>query len=129
MAHFAKLDENNNVIGVHVISNDITYVNGIESEQNGIDFLTELYGHNLWKQTSYNTIWGVHQLGGVPFRKNYAGVGFFYDSGRDAFIPPKPFESWILNEETCRWEAPTPYPEDGRFYHWVEEDLNWQVAE
>jgi hypothetical protein len=62
-------------------------------------------------------------------RKNYAGIGYTYDSVRDAFIPPKPFNSWILNEETCLWDAPTPMPNDGQIYRWVEEDLNWQVVE
>jgi hypothetical protein len=65
-------------------------------------------------------------LGGTPLRKNYAGIGYSYDATRDAFIPPKPFNSWLLNEDTCLWEAPTPYPTDGKFYRWIEEDLNWQ---
>ena len=67
-------------------------------------------------------------MGGTPLRKNYAGIGYSYDATRDAFIPPKPFNSWILNEETCLWDAPAPYPTDGNFYRWVEEDLNWQLV-
>lgn len=129
MAHFAKLDENNNVLAVHVINNDVIMVDGNELEQAGIDFLTSLHGHSLWKQTSYNTYGGIHTNGNIPLRKNYAAPGYIYDEIRDAFIPPKPFNSWILNEETCLWDAPTPYPiddEDGKVYRWIEEDLNWQ---
>tara|TARA_R100001082_G_scaffold34260_1_gene17784 strand:+ start:5369 stop:5776 length:408 start_codon:yes stop_codon:yes gene_type:complete len=120
VAHFAKLDENNNVIGVHVLNNDVVTVDGSESEQAGIDFLTNLHGHSLWKKTSYNTLGGVHQLGGTPFRKNYAGRGFTYDSVRDAFIPPRPYASWTLNESTCLWDCPITYPDDGKFYNWNE---------
>jgi hypothetical protein len=115
MAHFAKLDENNNVLAVHVVNNDVITIDGNESEQAGIDFLTGLHGHTLWKQTSYNG----------NFRKNYAGVGFNYDLGRDAFIPPKPFNSWTLNETTCQWEAPVPYPTDGKRYAWFEPNQQW----
>lgn len=115
MAHFAKLDENNNVLAVHVVNNDVIIVNGNESEQAGIDFLTTLHGHTLWKQTSYN--------GNI--RKNYAGIGYIYDAARDAFIAPKPFNSWILNETTCRWEAPVPMPTDGKFYTWDENTTSW----
>jgi hypothetical protein len=83
-----------------------------------------------WIQTSYNTRGGVHQLGGTPLRKNYAGIGHTYDRVRDAFIPPQPYPSWTLNKDTCLWEAPTPYPADGKNYYWNEETLNWQeVAE
>ena len=117
MAHFAKLDENNNVIGVHVVVNEVITMNGIESEQVGINFLTNLHGYSLWKQTSYN----------ANFRKNYAGIGYYYDSIRDAFIPPKPFPSWILNEETCLWDSPLPYPNDGKMYTWNEDILNWEI--
>jgi len=120
VAHFAKLDENNNVIGVHVLNNDVLTVDGSESEQAGIDFLTNLHGHSLWKKTSYNTVGGVHKLGGTPFRKNYAGKGFTYDSVRNAFIPPRPYASWTLNESTCLWDCPITYPDDGKFYHWNE---------
>jgi hypothetical protein len=117
MAHFAKLDENNNVLAVHVVNNDVITINGSESEQAGIDFLTGLHGHSLWKQTSYNS----------SFRKNYAGIGYTYDSSRDAFIPPKLFNSWILNEATCLWEAPVAYPTDGNRYTWNEENLAWEA--
>jgi hypothetical protein len=116
MAHFAKLDGNNNVIGVHVVVNDVIIIDGIESEQAGIDFLTSLHGHSLWKQTSYNG----------TFRKNYCGVGYSYDPERDAFISPKPFASWLLNEETCRWESPSPYPEDDKKYVWNENHKEWE---
>lgn len=115
MAHFAKLDENNNVLAVHVVVNDVITVDGNESEQAGIDFLTGLHGHALWKQTSYN--------GNI--RKNYAGIGFTYDAGRDAFIPPKPYASWTLNETTCQWEAPVAYPTDGKRYTWDESSQQW----
>jgi hypothetical protein len=115
MAHFAKLDENNNVISVHVVVNDVITIDGNESEQAGIDFLTSLHGHALWKQTSYN--------GNI--RKNYAGIGYTYDAGRDAFIPPKPYVSWTLNETTCQWEAPVAYPTDGKRYTWDEATTSW----
>ena len=103
MAHFAKLDENNIVLAVHVVNNDVISVSGVESEEAGISFLSNLCGHSKWKQTSYN----------AKIRKNYAGIGYLYDGTRDAFIPNKPFESWVLNEESCRWDAPIPYPDDG----------------
>ena len=116
MAHFAKLDENNYVIAVHVVVNEVITINGIESEQVGIDFLSNLHGYNFWKQTSYNR----------NFRKNYAGKGDYYDSIRDAFIPRKPYPSWTLNEESCLWQSPIPYPNDGKMYTWNEDILNWQ---
>ena len=78
-----------------------------------------------WIQTSYNTQGGVHLLGGTPLRKNYAGIGFTYDRTRDAFIPPQPFASWTLNEETCLWDAPMPYPIDGKIYRWDELTTSW----
>jgi len=81
-----------------------------------------------WIQTSYNTHAGQHRLGGTPLRKNYAGVGYSYDRQRDAFIPPKPFTSWTLNEETCLWEAPTPIPTDGKNYRWDETTTSWVEA-
>ena len=116
MAHFAKLDKNNYVIAVHVVVNEVIIFNGVESEQLGIDFLSNLHGYNFWKQTSYNN----------NFRKNYAGIGYYYDSIRDAFIPPKPFPSWTLNEDSCLWQSPVPYPNDGKMYTWNEDILNWQ---
>lgn len=103
--------------------------NGIVDQVIVIDAETLALGHwgnpSEWVQTSYNTHGGVHALGGTPFRKNYAGIGYSYDSGRDAFIPPKPFASWVLNESTCFWEAPTPMPNDDKRYFWNEEQLSW----
>jgi hypothetical protein len=114
MAHFAQL-ENNIVTKVIVVSNqDILDENGQENEQKGIDFCSNLLG-GTWKQTSYN--------GNI--RKNYAGVGYTYDETLDAFIPPQPFASWTLNEETAQWEAPTPYPDDEKRYTWDEETTSW----
>ena len=117
MAHWAELDENNIVTRVLVGSN--------EDPDEGYQWLIDNLG-GTWVKTSYNTQGGVHSLGGTPLRKNYAGIGYSYDATRDAFIPPKPFNSWLLNEDTCLWDAPTPYPTDGKMYRWVEEDLNWQ---
>tara|TARA_R100001460_G_scaffold12423_1_gene28575 strand:+ start:1646 stop:2023 length:378 start_codon:yes stop_codon:yes gene_type:complete len=125
MAHFAKLGVGNKVEKVEVVSNDIA-----TSEQAGIDFLNNLYKTNdVWKQTSYNTIGGVHQLGGTPFRKNYAGINWKYDPYKDAFISPKPFSSWILNEDTCLWEPPVDYPNDGQRYNWNEISKTWHLIE
>jgi hypothetical protein len=115
MAHFAKLDDNNVVLAVHVVNNDVITVDGVESEQAGIDFLSDLHGHSSWKQTSYNG----------TIRKNYAGIGYTYDVGRDAFIPPKPWASWTLNETTCQWEPPVAYPTDGKRYAWFEPNQEW----
>ena len=125
MAHFCKIGKGSKVEKVVVVSNDVA-----TTEQAGVDFLNNLYGTNdVWKQTSYNTLKGVHLLGGTPFRKNYAGLGYKYDETRDAFIPPKPFNSWILNEETCYWDAPITYPDDGQRYEWNEENQNWDLIE
>jgi len=122
MAHFAKLGTGNIVERVEVVSNDIA-----TDEQTGVDFLNDLYKtRDVWKQTSYNTKGGVHLLGGTPFRKNYAGVGYTYNQTKDAFIPPKPFDSWILNETTCLWEAPVDYPSDGKDYQWDESSTSWK---
>jgi hypothetical protein len=116
MAHFAKLDENNVVLEVNVVNNDV--LDSSNEEASGIAFLTEWSGgYSNWKQTSYN----------ATFRKHYAGPGWSYVARLDAFIAPKPYDSWILNEETCQWQAPTPYPTDGLMYQWVEADLNWQA--
>jgi len=118
MAHYAFLDANNIVTEVIV---------GKDENEDGI--LWELhYGafrNQVCKRTSYNTIGGVHTSGGTPYRKNYAGIGYTYDAGRDAFIPPKPFNSWVLNETTCLWDAPTPMPEDGKPYRWDEDTTSW----
>jgi hypothetical protein len=128
MASFAKIGLNNKVIEVQSVVNEVLHdANGVEQEGIGIDFLTKLTGWAIWKQTSYNTVGGVHTKGGVPFRKNHAGVGYTYDEDRDAFVPPKPFNSWILNEDTCRWEAPTPMPTDGKRYNWNETNLTWDL--
>jgi hypothetical protein len=108
MAHFAELDADNIVVRVLVVPN--------EQENRGHDYLaTDLGLGGTWVQTSYN----------ATIRKNYAGIGYTFDSGRDAFIPPKPFASWTLNEETCNWEAPTPYPTDGNMYTWDEATTSW----
>jgi hypothetical protein len=108
-----------------------TIANGVEQEDIGIDFLTKLHGWAIWKQTSYNTIGGVHTNGGIPLRKNHAGIGYTYDEDRDAFIPKKPYASWILNEDTCLWEAPVAMPtaqlEENQYYSWNESIINWEV--
>lgn len=111
MAHFAKLGINSKVIGVEVVADaDCKNADNNEDEQVGIQFLENIHGWPLWKQTSYNTQANVHALGGTPFRKNYAGIGHTYDEDRDAFIPPKPYASWVVNETTCIYEAPVAYP-------------------
>ena len=116
MAHFAKLDENNVVLQVIVINNIELLQDGVESEAKGIQFLIDWSGgYTNWKQTSYNK----------RIRKNYAGVGYTYDSARDSFIPPKPFPSWVLNEETCQWGAPVAMPIDGQRYTWDEATTSW----
>ena len=125
MAHFAKLGVGNIVETVHVVSNDVA-----TTEQAGMDFLNNLYNtRDVWKQTSYNTSGGVHKLGGTSFRKNYAGKGWKYDQTRDAFIEPKPFVSWTLNETTCIWEAPVAKPDDGQIYIWNEENQTWDFVD
>ena len=112
MAHFAKLGTGNIVETVEIVSNDIA-----TTEQAGVDFLNTLYNtRDVWKQTSYNN----------NIRKNFAGIDYQYDQQRDAFIAPKPYPSWILNEDTCIWETPTPYPDDGEMYTWNEETLTWE---
>jgi hypothetical protein len=115
MAHFAKLGTGNIVEKVEVVSNDIA-----TTEQSGIDFLNNLYGtRDVWKQTSYNS----------TIRKNFAGIGYKYDQTRDAFIPPKPYPSWTLNETTCQWEAPVLKPDDGQNYDWNETTKQWDLNE
>lgn len=116
MAHWAEIDENNLVTRVLVGNND--------DPNEGYDWLIENLG-GTWVKTSYNTHGGVHNGGGTPLRKNYAGIGYTYDADRDAFIPPQPFESWILNEDTCLWDAPVEYPSDGKMYTWDEDTTNW----
>jgi hypothetical protein len=132
MASFAKIENNIVITVVSVVNEVLKDSNGIEQEQLGINFLKTLYNepNAIWKKTSYNTNAGVHSLGGTPFRKNHAGIGFTYDSQRDAFIAPKPFNSWILNEDTCLWEAPVAYPVDSNInnrYKWSEEIQNWEL--
>jgi hypothetical protein len=131
MAYFAKLNSNNIVETVISINNSvITDNNEVEQEQLGIDFINQLYNTNdTWKQTSYNTYAGVHSLGGNPFRKNYASIGYQYDQTRNAFIPPKPYNSWVLNEETCLWDAPIPMLNDGNQYRWNEETQSWDLLD
>ena len=125
MAHFAKIGIGSKVQKVSVVSNDIA-----TTEQAGIDFLNNLYETNdIWKQTSYNTHGGVHNNGGIPFRKNHAGIGFKYDQTRDAFIAPKPYNSWILNETTCLWEAPVALPDIENRYNWNEINQNWDLVD
>ena len=130
MAHFAQLDENNVVTQVIVVDNkDTSDANGVEKEHIGAAFCERLLG-GTWKQTSYNS----------TIRKNFAGIGFTYDQTRDAFIPPKPYNSWVLVEETCRWKAPVDYPETYTQnltdeqgnpakdrYYWNENKVNWEL--
>jgi hypothetical protein len=112
MSHFAQIDENNIVTRVLVIEQDV--VN------------TGLFGNpSSFIQTSYNTRGNVHILGGTPLRKNYAGIGYTYDASKDAFIAPKPFNSWLLDEETCTWKSPVEMPTDGKIYNWNEDVTNW----
>ena len=118
MAHYAFLDSNNLVTEVIVGKNEGE--DGIDWEQ----WYGEFRGQTC-KRTSYNTVGGVHNNGGTPYRKNYAGIGYTYDAGRDAFIAPKPFASWALNEITCLWDAPTAKPTDDKSYRWDEEQLAW----
>lgn len=110
MAHFAQINDANIVLQVLVTDND--YPN------EGYDWLVETFG-GRWVQTSYN----------ARIRKNFAGIGFYYDEARDAFIPPKPYESWTLDEETCQWVAPVAYPTDGKLYTWNEELTEWTEVE
>jgi hypothetical protein len=130
MASFAKIGLNNKVIEVLSVVNEVLHdSNGIEREDIGIDFLTKLTGYPLWVQTSYNTFGGVHNNGGTPLRKNHAGIGYTYDEDRDAFIPKKPYNSWILNESTCLWESPIPYPQDNNKYNWNEQNQSWDLTD
>ena len=133
MASFAKI-ENNIVIAVHSVVNEVLKdSNGIEQETIGIEFLKTLYNepNAIWKQTSYNTNGGVHSNGGTPFRKNHAGIGYTYNENRDAFIPQKTYNSWVLNETTCLWEAPVTIPstplEENQHYVWNESIINWEI--
>ena len=120
MAHFAKIGLNNKVINVvSVHNNELLDANGVEQEALGCQFLEGITGWAVWKQTSYN----------ANFRKHFAGIGYTYDEDRDAFIAPKPFNSWVLNEETCNWEAPVAKPDDENKYIWSEENQQWEVVD
>jgi hypothetical protein len=128
MASFAKIGLNSKVIEVLSVVNEVLHdSNGIEQESIGIDFLTKLTGYPVWKQTSYNTHGGIHNNNETPLRKNHAGIGYTYDEDRDAFIPKKPFNSWVLNESTCLWESPIPYPQDNNKYKWNEQNQSWDL--
>lgn len=119
MAHFAELDQNNVVLRVIVVDNkDTADASGVEKEYIGAAFCERLFG-GRWLQTSYNG----------NKRKNYAGIGYTYDEQRDAFIPPKPYDSWVLNESTCQWEAPIPMPSDGNAYSWNEATTSWVMPQ
>ena len=129
MALFAKLDLNNivtEVISVH--NNELLDSDGVEQESLGITFLTNMTGSNSWKQTSYNTFGGDHTLGGTPFRKNYAAIGYTYDETKDAFYLPQPYASWVLDDDTCLWEAPVAFPNDGEQYTWNEDTTSWDAV-
>ena len=120
MAHFAKIGLNNKVINVvSVHNNELLDANGVEQEVLGCQFLEGITGWAVWKQTSYS----------ANFRKHFAGVGYTYDEDRDAFIAPKPFNSWVLNEETCNWEAPVAKPDEENLYKWSEENQQWEVVD
>ena len=126
MAHFAKIGLNSRVLGVHVVNNsDLLNGDGVEDETVGKQFLESLHGWPLWIQTSYNTMGGVHKLDGTPLRKNYAGIGMIWDEDRDMFYSKQPYASWVLNESTGQWDAPTPYPDDGKEYTWNELTTSW----
>ena len=126
MAHFAEIDSLKKIIRVLVVDNkDTQDADGNEVESIGAKYLHDGFG-GTWVKTSYNTQGGVHKLGGTPFRKNYAGIGYTYDETRDAFIPKQPFNSWTLNEDTCQWEAPSAKPDDGKLYNWNEETTSWE---
>lgn len=119
MSHFAKLDANNIVVAVYA---------GSDSDDGKEQELSERTG-DIYKQTSYNTRGGIHVNGGTPFRKNYAGIGYTYDPGRDAFIPPKPYPSWTLDEDRSWWTPPVPYPTDGDLYTWDEKNKKWVLVD
>jgi hypothetical protein len=119
MAYYAFLDEDNIVTEV---------IKGRDEDDTTYDW-EQWYGNfrgQVCKRTSYNTQGNIHLNGGTPFRKNYAGIGYYYDVDRDAFIPPKLYPSWTLNEETCLWEAPVLHPTDNKFYVWDEDTISWQ---
>ena len=133
MASFAKIENNIVTTVVSVVNEVLKDSNGIEQESIGIQFLKNLYNepNAIWKQTSYNTHGGVHDNNGTPLRKNHAGIGMTYDEGRNAFIPIKPYNSWVLNETTCLWNSPIPMPNDASIdkkYTWNESTLSWDLV-
>tara|TARA_Y100000310_G_C20007859_1_gene501525 strand:+ start:23 stop:409 length:387 start_codon:yes stop_codon:yes gene_type:complete len=128
MAHFVELDENNIVLQVVVVDD--------AHEADGENWCRGFFGTDRWKQTSYNTRGGIHRTinsdtpdDGVALRKNYAGIGFNYNPTLDAFVPSKPFNSWILDEDACEWRPPIPYPNDGNEYSWNESTQSWDAVE
>ena len=129
MAHFAEIDALHKVVRILVLDNkDTQDESGNEVESVGAKYLSDGFG-GTWKRTSYNTSGGVHSLDGTPFRKNYAGIGFTYDKTRGAFIAPQPYLSWLLDDDTCQWNAPTPMPVDGKRYDWDESTTSWIEAD
>ena len=118
MAHYAILNMSN------VVTKVISGKDEGDSDTNWELFYQEMF-KQICKKTSYNTRGGIHKLEGIPFRKNYAGVGYTYDPIRDAFIPPKPYNSWVLNEETCNWDPPVEIPIKGKEYKWDEDNKKW----
>ena len=136
MAHYAKIGINSKVLSVEVVADADTYnADNQEDETVGIQFLERIHGWPLWKKCSYNTRGGKHYDAdgnesadqSKAFRKNYPGIGYTWDEDRNAFYAPKPFNSWILNETTCLWEAPVAMPDDGQTYRWDEDTTNWVV--
>jgi|TARA_R100001530_G_scaffold37706_1_gene29279 hypothetical protein len=120
MAHYAKIGKGNIVTKVHVLNNEVLMKDGVENEQQGVEFLQNLHkNRDLYIQTSYNG----------NFRKNYAGVGYKYDQAKDAFIAPQPYPSWLLDEDTCLWNPPTSKPDDGKSYYWDEDTTSWKEKE
>tara|TARA_R100001530_G_C4222519_1_gene130360 strand:+ start:77 stop:466 length:390 start_codon:yes stop_codon:yes gene_type:complete len=125
MAHFAEINVFKKVVRVLVVEDkDTQDKHGNEVESVGAKYLSDAFG-GTWLKTSYNTKSGVHTSGGTPFRKNYAGTSYTYDETRDAFIPPKEYSSWTLNESTCNWEPPIPMPADNKLYKWNESTTSW----
>lgn len=124
MAHYAFLDENNIVTEVIVGRDEDEVVDGVTDWE---AYYGEFRGQ-ICKRTSYNTLGGQHTGDGTPYRKNYAGIGYTYDDTLDAFIPPQPYPSWVLDEDTCLWEPPVTYPDDGQPYEWDEPTLSWVEA-